>query len=203
MGTKHVSQAANQALQSAQRTPAKNSNDVAQSEKRMVHLWERMTHIYLHKWSRTMGESAVDGNNRLTDVAQTWASGLSGLTGDQLARGLHECIDRVTKARAKGDSEYVDHLITLPEFKALCLSKVNNQGLENAAMYRIHSTLALPRPKAEYSKARPFLQTMKAAVNRSTTVSQSLAPQPEVGDETPAAEGREPSGDSFADDSAG
>jgi len=58
----------------------------------MANLWERMTHLFGHKFTSVYGESAIiDGT--LTDVAQTWASGLRGLTGDQLADGLRACVD--------------------------------------------------------------------------------------------------------------
>lgn len=133
-----------------------------------------MTRMYGHRWTSNYGERD-DG---------TWARGLRGITAEQLGKG----IQRILEPSATADGWPP----TLPEFRAMC--KQPQPKVENAAMYRIHSTLALPRPKPDYSKARPFLQTMKAAVNRSTTVSQSLAPQPEVGDETPAADERAPSG---------
>lgn len=113
-----------------------------------MNLWERMSHIYGHKWSSSMGESAI-ANGALSDVAQTWATGLNGVTGEQLAAGLHACINRNEPWPP-----------TLPEFRALCKPPM----VENAAMYRRSELLALPRPPRDYSKARPFLQTMQGVL---------------------------------------
>jgi len=68
-------------------------------------LWARMTEIYGHRWSATFGES-TDGNS----AADTWAKGLAGITGVQLADGLKACI---------ASSEPWPP--TLPEFRAMCL----------------------------------------------------------------------------------
>lgn len=64
-----------------------------------------MTEIYGHRWSATFGES-TDGNS----AAETWAKGLAGVTGSQLADGLKACI-------ASSDPWPP----TLPEFRAMCL----------------------------------------------------------------------------------
>lgn len=58
-------------------------------------------------------------DGELTDAARTWATGLSGVTGEQIAKGLHACVDD-----ASGEWP------SLPMFKAKCLAKaVNGFGL--------------------------------------------------------------------------
>ena len=85
----------------------------------MTNLWERLTHIYGHKFASAYGESATDGNE-LTEAAKTWASGLRGVTGEQIASGLRECVNC-------GESWPP----TLPEFVAMCKGKqVNEFGLD-------------------------------------------------------------------------
>lgn len=77
----------------------------------MANLWERMSHLYGHKWTSVYGESAYSSDN-LTDVAMTWASGLRGVSGDQIAIGLRRCCD-------SGEAWPP----TLPEFRAMCIDK--------------------------------------------------------------------------------
>lgn len=144
----------------------------------------RMAAIFTHKWT-----SQYPTENALKVAKSEWAEALHDLTGEQIQRGLKAC--RQELQWPPSIAEFREKAIGIPTHA------------ENAAMYRTHSTLALPRPKADYSKARPFLQTMKAAVNTSTIAIDPLEPQPEVGDQTPAAEDCEPSGVSFTDDSAG
>ena len=111
------------------------------SQRSLDQLWARMAEIYGHRWVSSYGEIPTD----------TWAKGLYGLTTRQLADGLNECM----KA-AQGWPP------TLPEFRAMCLP----EKVENAAMYKRHDMLALPSPPRDYSKARPFLQSMKGALAR-------------------------------------
>ena len=66
-------------------------------------IWQRMAEIYGHRWTSAYGEEAGA-------AAQTWAKGLSGLSIDQIARGIDSCI-----LAADGWPP------TLPEFRALCL----------------------------------------------------------------------------------
>lgn len=85
----------------------------------MTNLWERLTHIYGHKFASAYGESATEENN-LTEAARTWASGLRGLTGEQIANGLRECI-----------SCGASWPPTLPEFVSMCKGKQTNEfGLD-------------------------------------------------------------------------
>jgi hypothetical protein len=64
-----------------------------------------MTEIYGHRWSATFGES-TDGNS----AAETWAKGLAGVTGPQLADGLKACITSSDPWPP-----------TLPQFRSMCL----------------------------------------------------------------------------------
>src|SRR5690554_5480115 len=75
-------------------------------------LWQRMAMIYGHKWTSAYGDKD-DG---------TWSSGLSGITGRQIAAGLRACVD-------SGEPWPP----TLPEFRALCLGRSagpNEHGLD-------------------------------------------------------------------------
>ncbi len=90
----------------------------------MTNLWERLTHIYGHKFASAYGESAIDEHG-LTEAAKTWASGLRGISGDQIANGLRECVDC-------GESWPP----TLPEFVATCKGKtINGFGLDYVPEY--------------------------------------------------------------------
>lgn len=69
----------------------------------MRRLWQRMAEIYGHKWTSAYGEDAG------ASAGQTWAKGLAGLTGTQIAFGL-------SAALASAD----EWPPTLPKFRALC-----------------------------------------------------------------------------------
>lgn len=71
--------------------------------------------MYGHKWTSSMGESAVIGG-MLIDVASTWASGLRGVSGNQIAEGLRACMNRSDTWPP-----------SLPEFVALCKGKGANE----------------------------------------------------------------------------
>ena len=70
------------------------------TEDHIEELWLRMARIYGHKWVSGFGESD-DG---------TWLTGLKELTPQQLADGLHRCIE--------GGEEWPP---SLPQFRSLCL----------------------------------------------------------------------------------
>ena len=82
----------------------------------MSNLWERMGYIFGHKFSSTYGESATNSDNSLTEAARTWGSGLRGLTGEQVARGLRECVDCGASWPP-----------TLPEFVKMCKGEGENE----------------------------------------------------------------------------
>jgi len=92
----------------------------------MVRLWQRMGEIYGHKWVSGYGEVLVSTGD-LSQTAETWLIGLSGVTGEQFASGLEVC---VTSGAAWPP--------TLPEFREMCLGKqINEFGLDYVpACYR-------------------------------------------------------------------
>ena len=67
-------------------------------------LWVRMRHIYGERWTRSYGDDPAHG------AGLTWAQGLAGLSGDELACGLNRCVSSAEPWPP-----------TLPEFRALCL----------------------------------------------------------------------------------
>lgn len=84
-----------------------------------------MAAIYGHRWTSGFGEDpqGVTGD--------TWAAGLSGLTGRDLARGLEACV-------AASDPWPP----TLPEFRGMCLS------IPAFASVRVQLQLGNPSPFA-------------------------------------------------------
>ena len=71
-------------------------------------LWMRMTEIYGLRFTSSYGASP----------SETWAKGLAGMTGQQIAIGLSRCIS--------GDHAWPP---TLPEFKALCMPRPEDLGI--------------------------------------------------------------------------
>ena len=104
----HISQHTNQVLQKEQ---PKQGNPL--NNRTMSNLWERLTHLYGHKFASVYGVSAVNQSG-LTETAKTWASGLNGLTGEQIANGLRECVDCGAAWPP-----------TLPEFVGMCKGTKN------------------------------------------------------------------------------
>lgn len=97
----------------------------------MVNLWERLNHIYGHRFSSAYGESAVDTEGNLTATAQTWAVGLANMTGQQIADGLHKCIES-------------DEWPSLPMFRINCLPSIKNGlGLDYVPEYYRKQPLAI------------------------------------------------------------
>ena len=88
--------------------PVPSGSAEPQSERAMARLWIRMTRIYGHRWTSSFGETD-DG---------TWAKGLRGLSGEQIALGLSRCV-------VSGEAWPP----TLPEFRALCTSTAEDLGL--------------------------------------------------------------------------
>ena len=85
-------------------------------------IWMRMSAMYPNKWRSAMGESPHHPEKlsngepnpiagQLTIYADTWAKGLAGLTGKQLAVGLGACLTRAG-----------DWFPEIQEFRELCLS---------------------------------------------------------------------------------
>lgn len=85
-------------------TSAKGSSEAPAPPAWLRRLWERMIAAYPHRWAPTMGESPQhpatlpDGSphpyaGQLTVAGDTWARGLAGMTGEQMARGLESCVN--------------------------------------------------------------------------------------------------------------
>ena len=100
-----------QSSESAEQTPTSLPN-----RKLVATLWTHLTGLYGHQWTSGHG-NADDG---------TWAAGLSGLTGDDFARGLRACV--------ASESEWPP---SLPMFRAWC----KEPGSGHAPITR-----ALPEP---------------------------------------------------------
>jgi len=81
----------------------------------MVRLWQRMGEIYGHKWVSGYGEALTSAGD-LSQTAETWLIGLSGVTGEQFASGLEICV--------KSGEAWPP---TLPEFREMCLGKKKNE----------------------------------------------------------------------------
>lgn len=96
--------------------PLPNASEPVQAEAVMDRLWLRMSRIYGHRWTANFG-AADDG---------TWAKGLRGLSGQQIALGLSRCVS--------GADPWPP---TLPEFRALCTPSAEDLGLPGLdAAYR-------------------------------------------------------------------
>ena len=98
-------------------TPSRARLSVSQIET----LWARMAAVYGHRWTSSYGD---DPGGMAGD---TWAAGLSGLTGSQLARGLEACV-------ASSDPWPP----SLPDFRAACL------GIPPLASVRLDTGKASP-----------------------------------------------------------
>ena len=134
---------------------ASSSNVSASSPnaRMIVNLWERLTHLYGHKFSAAFGESAANPDGSLTDVAQTWAGALRGITGAQLAAGLRTCI-------GSGDAWPP----SLPEFRAMCLPKRVPLCHQNITGRADLAYIALPPPALTPKQREEYLEKMRAAL---------------------------------------
>lgn len=137
-----INHLANSALQNGQQKPESRQSESLPNKKRMTALWERMTHIYGHRWTASFGESATNPDGTLTDAAKTWATGLRDITGEQIATGLHQCCDDAS-----------NEWPSLPMFKAKCRPQPTHA--EHAEMYRV-APKGLPEPgwRKEERKAK-------------------------------------------------
>ncbi len=122
----------------------------------IVNLWERLTHLYGHKFSAAFGESAANPDGSLTDVAQTWAGGLRGITGAQLAQGLRACIE-------SGD----EWPPALPAFRKRCLERAPLYHHDVAGRADL-AYVALPRPASTPEQREECLRRMRAALKSPT-----------------------------------
>jgi hypothetical protein len=114
-----------------------------------------MAQMYGHRWVSAYGET-YDAQGELSETAKMWKSGLAGLTPQQIARGLEQCM-------ALGD----DWPPSLPKFRALCLEKqAGDPHSIHAAAYKQPECLALPKPRPSREKVRPYLQALWRVLKR-------------------------------------
>ena len=134
--------------------PRGASSSASSLDARMiVNLWERFTHLYGHKFSAAFGESAANPDGSLTDVAQTWAGGLRGITGAQLAAGLRQCIS--------SGNEWPP---SLPVFRAMCMPERMPLYHHDASTRPELAYLALPRPAMAPERREECLGKIRAAL---------------------------------------
>lgn len=81
------------------------------SAKTIRQLFQKMTFIYGHKWISIMGDP-VDTSGELSVSAKTWQSGLTGITPQQLAKGM----ERATLSNSTWCP-------SLQEFRAMCFKR--------------------------------------------------------------------------------
>jgi len=79
------------------------------SDEMLRRVWERMAAVFPNVWRAAMGDSPNKPDGGLTVAGDTWAKGLSGITGQQLAVGLRAVIANASNWPP-----------TLGEFRALC-----------------------------------------------------------------------------------
>lgn len=106
-------------------------------------LWTRMGEIYGHRWISAYGEYG-DGE-RASSTVETWRKGLTGVTPEQIARGLKTCLERGA-----------DWPPTLPEFRAMCKPV--------RAPYHQKFARALPVSPSDPSVAEDAITKMRRAV---------------------------------------
>ena len=121
----------------------------------IVNLWERLTHLYGHKFSAVFGERAARRDKSLTDVAQTWAGGLRGITGAQLAAGLRTCIASGTEWPR-----------SLPAFRAMCMPERLPRCRQEASARPELAYIALPRAPLAPEKREEYLGRIRAALTQ-------------------------------------
>lgn len=110
----------------------------------MERLWRRMIEVYGGAWTRQYG-LAHEG------PYETWKQALLDLSANQIGHGFDRALH-----------SHQDFPPNLPQFLALCQPPP-------ACHQRVETTCkGLPRPPANYDKARPYLQSLR----------QSLGPSP-------------------------
>ena len=96
-------------------------------EELAARLWRRLAAMYGHRWTSSYG----------IEDSGTWSAVLAGLTPEQVGRGLRRVAD--------SGEEWPP---SAPQFRALCL-----QSREQAAAYREHVALPMPRLPADRHEA--------------------------------------------------
>lgn len=116
--------------QRLQRDKLRETQETAKAEALGTKLWEIFAEMYGHKLVSQYGESPPDA----------WVRCLTGISGQQIADGLHKCID---------DSP--EWPPTAPQFRNMCLgiqTDGNGKELAHAAgMYKVYGPKKqLPEP---------------------------------------------------------
>lgn len=130
-----MTKAASRALSSEYAQQTQSSDALPEQLVRRV--WRVMADLYGHRWVSAHGES--DEDPKRPGEAGMWARGLSGLTGEDLARGFRALMHN-------GDPWPP----SLPQFRALC----NPPQRENEAAYRAPPGRMLPHKLSAEERAR-------------------------------------------------
>lgn len=109
------------------------------SREHIRELWRRMTDIFGAQWNSQHGD---------IDHDDTWLRGLSGLMPDDLAFGLHACVDM------KPDAAGNIWCPALPMFKSMC------KGTTPAAMHEEYK--ALPSPSLSKEEKLKHIADIRA-----------------------------------------
>ena len=152
---RHIGQHINESPASRNEPAPHGANSSALNSRMIVNLWERMTHLYGHRFSAVFGERATRPDGSLTDVAQTWAGGLRGITGAQLAAGLRTCIGSGTEWPP-----------SLPAFRAMCLPERVPRCHQEACTRTDLAYIALPRPPRTPEQQEECLRKIRAALTQ-------------------------------------
>jgi hypothetical protein len=96
--------------------------------KLIENLWLMMTSLYGHKWVSVHGLSDVKSCNgsRPGPDSGIWGKVLSGITGQQMAKGVQACIERGRKRMERGEEDWPP---TAPEFRAMCEDSAADLGV--------------------------------------------------------------------------
>jgi hypothetical protein len=185
-------------------TPAKASSEPPAPPVWLRRLWERMISAYPHRWAPTMGESPQhpatlpDGRphpkaGQLTVAGDTWARGLAGFTGEQMARGLEGCINS-GKEWPPSLTEFKMRALGIPSFSEVAADSAR----ENAR--RMPFTIAVfqrmdpwsyrhaPETGAEKLLRRAYDDTVEAVMNGASLPD----PLPEITHQPAAPKARTP-----------
>lgn len=74
-------------------------------------LWERMVAMYGHAWVNVHGVTPHEGTGALSMSGDTWGRTLAGLTAQQIAAGIENCV-----------AEGAEFPPSAPRFRAMCMN---------------------------------------------------------------------------------
>lgn len=130
------------AAEKAKANPALSlkANGTEYTDSVMERLWTRMTEAYGSTWTRQYG-LAYEG------AFQTWKKALLSLTAIEISNGFDRAIDRHPEYPPK-----------LGQFRELCQWPPE---VTPAAHRVVPGLKGLPKPKPDYGRVRPYVQTLK------------------------------------------